>query len=82
MLKSATLLKRDSNTGFSCEMYEFFKSPFFYRTPPVAASVSKTPAKKSEMFRKRFYYFFTKIPVGKKMLLKENFEKQFTKMQH
>ena len=38
--RSATLLKRDSNTGvFLCEICEIFKNTFFYRTPPVAASV-------------------------------------------
>ena len=38
-LRTVTLLKRDSNTGFSCEIYEFFKNIFFYSAPPVAASV-------------------------------------------
>ena len=27
-----TLLKRDSNTGVSYEIYEIFKNTFFYRT--------------------------------------------------
>ena len=34
----ATLLKRDSNTGVSCECCEISKNIFSYRTPTVAAS--------------------------------------------
>ena len=37
--RPATLLKRDSNKVFSCEIYENFKNTVFYRTPPVAACV-------------------------------------------
>ena len=34
------LLKRHSDTGaFPCEICEIFKNTFFYRTPPLAASV-------------------------------------------
>ena len=46
-LRSAPLLKRDFNMldsnvmtyMFSCEICEIFKITFFYRTPPVAASI-------------------------------------------
>ena len=27
--------------GFSCEFYEIFKNTFFYRTPPVTASINE-----------------------------------------
>ena len=37
-LRLATLLKRDSNTVFSCKTCEIFKNTFPYRIPPVAAS--------------------------------------------
>ena len=30
--RSTTVLKRDPNTGFSCEICEIFKSALFYRT--------------------------------------------------
>ena len=36
---------------FFCEYYEIFKSSFFYRTPPVAASVSSL--KNSESTKQR-----------------------------
>ena len=36
--KPATLLKRDSNTMFSCEIWEIFKNNLFYRALPVTAS--------------------------------------------
>ena len=36
---SATLLKRDSNTGVFCETLKIFKNTFFYRISPVVASV-------------------------------------------
>ena len=36
-----TLLKRDSNTGGFSDYYETFKNSYFYRTPPVAASVCR-----------------------------------------
>ena len=38
-LRTATLLKGASNIGVSCEICEIVKNTFFYRTPPVAASV-------------------------------------------
>ena len=37
--RSAMLLKRHSNTNVFLEISEIFKSIFFHRTPPVAASV-------------------------------------------
>ena len=37
-----TLLKRDSTQVLSCEIYVNFKNSFFYRTPPVVASVPNT----------------------------------------
>ena len=37
-VRPTTLLKRDSNTCFSCEHCKIFKNTFFYRTPLVAAS--------------------------------------------
>ena len=40
--RPATLLKRDSNTGVSCELCKIFNNTFCYRTPPVAASVLLT----------------------------------------
>ena len=36
--RPATLLKRDSNTVFSWEIFKIFKNIFFYRTRSVAAS--------------------------------------------
>ena len=36
--RPATFLKRDSNTNISCGYCEIFRSSFFWRTPPVAAS--------------------------------------------
>ena len=36
-LRSATLLKRNSNTGVFREIWEILKNVFLYRTPPVAA---------------------------------------------
>ena len=36
--RTVTLLKRGSNTGFSCNICEPFKNILFYRTSPVAAS--------------------------------------------
>ena len=40
-LRPATLLKKETLVQvFSCEFCEIFKNTFFYRTPPVAASVS------------------------------------------
>ena len=38
-LRPATLLKRTPTQAFSCDYHEIFKSSFFYRTYPVAASV-------------------------------------------
>ena len=39
-LRPATLLKKETLAQvFSCEFYEISKNNFFYRTPPVAASV-------------------------------------------
>ena len=35
------LLKTKTSTGSSCEFCEISKNTFFYRTPPVAASVMK-----------------------------------------
>ena len=37
-LRPATLLRRDSNTGYSSEINKIFTNTLFYRTPPVAAS--------------------------------------------
>ena len=37
---SETLLKRDSYTSVFCEICEIFENIFFYRTSPVAASVT------------------------------------------
>ena len=37
-LRFATLLKRDSNAGVSCEICKTFKNIFFYRTLPASAS--------------------------------------------
>ena len=37
--KVTTLLKRDTNTGFSSEISEIFKNTLFHRTSSVAASV-------------------------------------------
>ena len=38
-LRPALLLKRVSGTSVFCEFCEISKNTFFYRTPPVAASV-------------------------------------------
>ena len=38
VLRPATLLRRDSNTDASCEIWEILKNTFFYRTPLLAAS--------------------------------------------
>ena len=38
VLKPVTLLKIDSNTCVSSEIYEIFKNIVFYRTHPMAAS--------------------------------------------
>ena len=38
LLFSSTLLKRDSNAGVSCDIYEVSKNKFFSRTPAVTAS--------------------------------------------
>ena len=38
--RTATLLKRDFNRGFSCKICKLFKSALFNRTSPVAASDS------------------------------------------
>ena len=38
-LRPATLLKKETLAQvFSCEFWEVFKNPFFYKTPPIAAS--------------------------------------------
>ena len=36
----AALLKKGSNTGFSCKISGIYKGTFFYRTPSVATSVT------------------------------------------
>ena len=38
-LRPATFLRKSLAQVFSCEVCEISKNPFFYRTPPVAASV-------------------------------------------
>ena len=38
--RSATLWRRDSTTGSSCEYCGIFDNSFFYRTPPMAAFVN------------------------------------------
>ena len=39
-LRIPTVLKRDSNAGFSCTICKFFKKTLFYRLSPAAASAS------------------------------------------
>ena len=39
VFRSAILLERDSNTGFSCEIYEIFKNTYFEEHLRTAASV-------------------------------------------
>ena len=41
---------------FSCEFCEIFKNTFFYRTPPVAASVTKTDSH-TDIFQEIFWNF-------------------------
>ena len=45
-LRPATLLKKDSNTGLSCEFCGILKNAFLYRTPPVAASANSAELEK------------------------------------
>ena len=59
-LRTATLLKRDFNTGFSCEFCKIFKNTLFYRTSPEAAS---------DRFRCPACNFFEKKGPGKDILL-------------
>ena len=47
--KSATFLKRDYNTGFSCGYCELFKCSFFYNAPPMAACDSPTIVQQSHL---------------------------------
>ena len=39
-LRPATLLKIDSSTIVSCEICKIFQNIYFYRTPPVVASIN------------------------------------------
>ena len=39
-LRIPTVLKRDSNAGFSCKICKYFKKTLFYRLSPAAASAS------------------------------------------
>ena len=48
-LMPATLLKRDSGTGFFLVNFEtFLRTPFYYRTPPAATSVNSLYSFESE----------------------------------
>ena len=38
-LRPATILKEAETQLFSCEIYEILKNTFYYRTPPVAATL-------------------------------------------
>ena len=50
----STLLKRDSNTCFP-EYCKTFKNKFFYRTPPVVASIHCFPVNFAKSFRTVFF---------------------------
>ena len=63
--QTTTLLKRDSNTGFSCKICEIFKNALFNRTSPVVASDSFAfpvcNLIKKETPQKMFFCEFCKI---------------------
>ena len=47
--------KETLTQAFSCELCEVFKSVFFYRTPPVTASICKNPEK---IFKEKWFFHF------------------------
>ena len=57
--RPATLLKRDSITGVSCEYSKIFKNSFLYRTPPMAASKVGTAMTHKNVIKVTFVDFFS-----------------------
>ena len=64
--RAATLLKKETLTlVFSCKLCKLFKSTFFYRTPPVAASLipqfADNKPRKHYAMKKKILVSYSKI---------------------
>ena len=59
--RPTTLLKRVSDTGVSCQIWEIFKNTFLKRSPPAAASVYTQSKHHPAQFSVTFVYTFKKV---------------------